>query len=131
MIEGSSAEMLHDSTEIKLEENATGINGNGNWTLSDGSLESRWALWGNIGEGFDLDDTTLSLAGTISTLVWVLGLSLDWGSFGIGESIVHKTTIATHVTLSGGAVNELLLGEGSEGSGLDLVSTLHGTGGRE
>jgi len=131
VIEGSTAEMLHDTTEIKLEEDGTGINGDGDWSLSDGSLKSRWALWGNVNEGFDLDGTTLSSASAISTLVWVLGLGLDWGSFGIGESVVHKTTIATHVTLSGGAVNELLLGEGSESSGLDLVSTLHGTGGRE
>jgi hypothetical protein len=51
--------------------------------------------------------------------------------FNVLEGIIHETTIATLVALSGGAVNELLLRKRDELSSLDLVGTLKGSSGGE
>jgi len=130
VVELAAASAGDDTTGVHLEDHLVGLDGDGNWSLGNGGLElgGRWA---DILEASDLTNTLggLVLAGTVSGLVWVLGLELKWGGLDVLEGIVHKTTVATVVSL--GAVNELLLGEGVEGSGGEEFSTLDGTSGGE
>jgi len=133
VIEGSSASGSDDTTGVGLESGLIGFDGNGDWSLGKSSLHL-WEGLGNIGEIGNLTDT---LGGVIfalvpevvSSSVWVLSLGHEWGGFDVLESVVHKTTIAS--TVLGGAVNELLLGVGGEGSGGDLLGTFDGSGGGE
>jgi len=111
VVEGGSAEVLDDSTEVELESEASGINGNGDWSLSNGGLKGRGALGLDINEGFDLGDTSFSVASSVSSGVSIISFGIDGSSFSIFEGIVHKTTIATLVSEGAGAVNELLLRE--------------------
>jgi hypothetical protein len=47
------------------------------------------------------------------------------------EGVIHETTVAALITLGSGAINKILLGEGSKSSRGDLVATLNGAGGGE
>jgi hypothetical protein len=49
----------------------------------------------------------------------------------ISESRVHKTTVASLVTISGGAVNKVLFGKADKAMLLNKVDSFNGTSGRE
>ena len=73
-----------------------------------------------------------SLASAITSSVGVVALSgqttvLD----GVGEGVVHQTTVAALVTLRAGAVHELLLRQRDKIASGNLVGTLDRTGGGE
>ena len=132
VIEGGSAESLEDSTVVELEAKAGGVDGNGDGSEGKGLLESGWALGGNIGEVADGGDSgDGGVASALSSLVGVGGLGVHGGLLSKGESVVHESTIAAHVALSLGAIDELLLREGGKVVSSDLVGTLHGSSGRE
>ena len=60
------------------------------------------------------------------------GLGLNSVLLDVLEGVVHKTTIAAHVSVdASSAVNELLLGVGVESTSGKELSTLDGTGGGE
>jgi hypothetical protein len=137
VIEGCAAAeetaTLHDTTVVKLEHDTGGINSNGDWSLVEGSLEGGTGRGLNINEGGNLD-LLLGLVGgalAISTSVGIVRLGFEAIVFNVLEGIIHETTIATLVALSGGAVNELLLRKRDELSSLDLVGTLKGSSGGE
>jgi len=130
VVEAGATEVLEDTTEVELPGKGS-IDSDGDWTVLEGSSESSWVVHGDIGEVRDIGNTTLGAARSISTSVWVVRLGLHLGGLGVGESIVHETTIATLVALGGRAVNELLLREGVELFVLEEVSTLHRSGGGE
>lgn len=130
MVEAGATEVLEDTTEVELPGKGS-IDSDGDWAVLEGSSESSWVVHGDIGEVRDIGNTTLGAARSISTSVWVVRLGLHLGGLGVGESIVHETTIATLVALGGRAVNELLLREGVESFVLEEVSTLHRSGGGE
>jgi len=131
VIEAGSAEVLDNTTEVELESKRSTIDGNGDWSLSKSGGEGLWVLWGDILVAREHVNGTLCTARSISTLIWVVGLNVHLVSFGVVESVVHETTIATLVALLLGAVNELLLRERWELAVLHEVGTLHGAGGRE
>lgn len=131
VVEAGSAEPLHDASEVELPLKTSGVDSNGDWTLLEGLGKGLWVLGGDIGETGQLGDSTLGVASAVSASVWVGRLSVHLGAFGIGEGLVHETTIATLVALRGRAVNELLLREGLELVVLEEVGSLHGTGGGE
>jgi len=118
-----------------LEGHVGSINGNGDWAFSNSGLESRFGSRGNVlvvGDGGS-NVVSVEFAGVRSSGgVWV-------GSFGINstvlddvlEGLVHQTSIATHVSLGGGAINQILLREGNKVSGLEFVGSFDGTSGGE
>ena len=111
VIKAGSAEVLHDSTEVELEAEASGIDGNGDWSLSNGGFKGVSALGGNISEGFDLGDSSSGVASSVSSGISVSGLGLDFNSFSVFESVIHESSLATSVTEGSRAVNKLLLRE--------------------
>lgn len=114
VVERGSAEEMHDSSVVELEEDSLGIDGDGNWSLGNSSLEGSWGLGGDVLEGCGGNSSTFGVTGSSSSSVWVLRLSLHLSRLGIFEGIVHETTIAAHVSFGLGAVDKLLLGEGCE-----------------
>jgi hypothetical protein len=130
VVEAGATEVLEDTTEVELPGKGS-IDSDRDWAVLEGSSESSWVVHGDIGEVRDIGNTTLGAARSISTSVWVVRLGLHLGGLGVGESIVHETTIATLVALGGRAVNELLLREGVERFVLEEVSALHRSGGGE
>jgi len=84
-----------------MENWSVGLDGNGNWSLLEGSLElvSRFLL--NIVVGGDSDNTlgfvVLALEKTGLGGVWVFSLGLKWVLLGVGEGKIHHTTVATVV----------------------------------
>ena len=76
VVEGATAEVLHDTTEVELPGDS-GVNSNCNWSFLKGSGKSLWVLWSHIAESLELSNTSRSVTGTISTGVWVVRLSLN------------------------------------------------------
>ena len=128
---GSASGGVEDSTGVHLEDRSVGLNGDGGWSLGNGSLELINGLGSNVGVGGNTNLTLGGrvLAGSISGSVWIVSLELLSVGLGIGEGVVLPSTRAS--VGSGVAVNELLLGKGEESSGLDEVVSLNGSGGRE
>jgi len=132
VVEGGSAlGRVEDSSSVHLEDSGVGLNGHGHGSGSDGSLELVDGLGLNLGVGLDVN---LSLGGgglaaLGSGSVGVVRLELLSVLLGVGEGVGLPSTVAS--VGSGVAVDELLLGEGEELSGLDEVVSLDGGGGRE
>ena len=136
VVEGGSAlGRGNDTRGVHLEDRLVGLNGDGNWSSSEGSLKvSTGGVLFDIGES---NDFTNSLGGIIlalvpemvSSSVWIVSLEHEWALLDVLESVVHKTTVATLVNFV--AVDELLLGEGLKFAGGNEFSTLDGTGGGE
>jgi len=118
-----------------LEGHVGSIDGNRDWSISNSVLKSGFRSRLNIVEVGDGGTNVVSVefaSVRSSGSVWV-------GSFGINstvlddvlEGLIHQTTIATHVSLGGGAVNQVLFGEGDELLVLDEVGTFGGSSGGE
>ena len=133
VVEVLSASGGDDTTSVALEDELVGLDGNGDWSLGDGSLE----LGGRLGDVLEASDLTNTLGFVVLALsshastggVWVIALELKWVGLDVLEGVVHKTTVAALVNHV--AVDELLLGEGLELAGGKEFSTLDGTGGGE
>lgn len=95
---GEESRALHDTTVVELEANTGGIDGDGDGTLSGGSLKSRSTLGSDISVGADGNGSTGNVALAIGSSVRVLSLGLERSGLGVLESVVHKTTTATLVT---------------------------------
>jgi len=125
VVEGGAAEVLDDSTEVELHADSGGVDGDGNWSGGDGSLEVGWAVGLDVGEALDGGDSTLGGAGLLFGFVWVVCLRFNFVGFGVLEGVVHETTLAAFVAEGAGAVDELLLGESGEGVSGNLISSFH------
>ena len=132
VIEGGSAGGgVEDTTVVELEDGSVSLNGDGGWSLGNGSLELGDGSGLDVSVGLDLDLALGGrvLAGSVSSGVWVVGLELLSVRLGVLEGVSLPSTGAS---IGGSvAVDELLLGEGEESSGLDEVVSLNGGGGRE
>jgi len=135
---GTAGGASNDTTGVALEGHLVGLNGDGDWALSNGSLQLGGRLGGNIRERFN-GDNTLGFGIRALLVPWekgssgnvfVVRLKHDRVGLGISESRVHETTIAALILL-GIAVNELLLREGNEFASSDEMGTLEGSSGGE
>lgn len=132
---GRASWLVVNSSRVQLEGHVGSINGNRDWVVSNGVLKSSFRSRGNIsvvGDG-GTNVGSVEFAGVWScSSVWV-------GFFGINsvvgndvlEGLIHQTTIATHVALSSGAVNQVLFGEGDELFSLQEVDSFDGSSGGE
>ena len=117
-----------DTTGVGLEVVSVGLDGDGDGLHGDSILEGSHGLGGDLGEGGNGDVGGLGLvvrAGTVGGGVSVVSLEVSIVAFEVGESASLPASVATHAGLN--AVDELLLSEGKELTGSDLVSTFEGT----
>lgn len=115
-----------------LEVGSVSLDGDSNRSLGDGSEELIAGIVGDTSVGGDTDSTLgfVSLALLLlNGLVGIACFSFKFVLLSILESPLLPSTFAS-VGL-GVAINELLLGEGDELTGGNLVSTFHGTSGGE
>jgi len=135
MVKLSSASVSSEDTGfVLLEGGFVGLNGNGDGTGSDGSLEGIRVVGGDHGVAGDVNGGGLDGFVALSDLtgtggVGVRGLGISGVLLEVSEGKGHGATIASVVKL--GALNELFLREGDELFGGDEVSSLNGTGGGE
>ena len=115
----SSAELVAEDTRL-VEAPEVGINGNSDWLLNKGGLETGAITL------LDLNDTTdlwwgelrrISFASLVDSGVWVRSLLLESTNLlDVLESTGHPSTVASLVAFLGGAVHQLLLRERVERS---------------
>jgi len=137
MIEGSAraSGFVVNTAGIELEGLLRSIDGNADGTnVGRSGLESSLRARGDVGVGGKGGTTVggIVLAITVFGGVGVAGFGVDtMVGDDVGEGIIHKTTVATIVTLGRRAVDEVLLGERNEGTGVDGMSTFDGASGGE
>lgn len=127
----SSSTVVEDTSGVTLEVVVGSIDGDASWSSGDGGFQGGDVLVSDGSVGCN-SDNSLGFAGFArSSLsnVWVRSFELHWVGHSILESVSFHTSIAT--TTLGIAINELRLGELEKRSGLDEVSTLHGSSGGE
>ena len=120
---------------VGLEHVLVGLDGDGERLVGKGGLHLRDVAFGDESIGGNVDGGGAglivgargNLAG--SRCVFVDGLELSLVVLPVGEGLVLPATVASVV--GSGAGNELLLGEGLEGSGSEEVGSFEGTSGRE
>jgi len=122
---GSARGGVEDTSGVTLEGVGVSFDGNGNWSLSNSGhkLGNRVGLDVLVSVVEDVVGLLVA-ARSGSGLVGVLSLELGAVSLQEVESVVLPSTIATVRGFV--AIDELLLGEGVELSGLDELSSLEG-----
>jgi len=122
----------HDSRGVQLPSSGGGINGDGDWLLNQGGLESNFVVHIDVaaaGDGGRGGASALG-AGAVGGGVWVSSLSAETLVLDDpGEGVLHQTSAAALVAGGLGAVNKLLLGERSELASLEEDGTFDGAGG--
>jgi len=133
---GRASWLIVDTTRIELEGLLGGIDGDGRWTNlpdggEEGGLGSRWDVL-EAGDSGTLVGSVVLASVRSSGGVRVRGLSVNSVvRDDVLESLVHKSTIATLISLGSRAVNQVLLRERDERTLLDFPGSLHRSRGRE
>ena len=134
VVESGSASGGDDTTVVSLEDVLVGLDGDGNWSLGEGSLELSDTMFLDILVGSDGTNTLrfVVVAGSIPGGVGVVRLKLEWVTgLDVSEGHIHEATLASVVSESSSTVHELLLRERFELSVFLEVGSLNGTGGGE
>jgi len=127
VIEISTA-VFEDTTRVELE--VVGIDGNSDGGNSELSEEVVAVTLFNIDEVGDLVITRGLLALLVNSLVGIRSFSGNTVGFNEGESSIHKSTIATFVTVLR-TINQILFGYGDKLLGRKEESTFNSTSGGE
>jgi hypothetical protein len=109
------------------------IDGYGGRVLGNGGFEGTFASRGDVvvagKSGSNVGGLeTASVRSSSGVRVRRLGINSVVGN-DVGEGLVHKTTVATLVSLRYGAIDEVLLGKAHEFSRAEKVNTFSGTSG--
>lgn len=128
---GSASGRVHDTGFVGLEGAVVSLNEDRDGLLVEGGLDGGGRVLSDhfVGGGLDTGSSVVVSASSTLALVRVRGLRHGVVLLVILERGVLHTSIASIVRL--GAINELLLREGEEGSGRDEVSSFHGHVGGE
>merc|ERR1711881_480091 len=128
---GRASGFVVDTAGVHLERWVGSINGDRDGSSGGGgSLESAFVTLGNISESSDITTNVgfVKVALTILSSVRIGILSVKTTSRdNVLECIIHKTTVATHVSIGPRAVNKLLLSKRSELAALGEVGTFGGS----
>lgn len=122
---------VDNTTSVELEDHLVSFDGNGDWSLLDCSFHLWWAVGSNISVSLVLDSDGEFLARATLSSVWVSSFGGDTVVSNVLEGVVHKTTIATQVTVWLGAVNQLLFRERYELASGDGIHTFEWASGWE
>jgi len=134
VIELSSASgIVDDAALVELEWWLVGLNGNGDWVDSNGFFECLGVplLDLNIVRDGGSDLRSVVLAVIIGSGVGIVLLGFEAIVLDVFEALSHQASAAAVVAVVGGAVNELLLGEGKELASGNGVAALNGGNGGE
>jgi len=125
MIELGTTSSSNDTSIVHLEDRLVGFDGDGNWSLVEGSLKLGCRFL-NILEAGDFTNTLgwVVIAHAAETGVWVVRLKHEWVLLDVLESVVHETTITSLVNLV--AINELLFRVGLEFAGGNKFGSFYG-----
>jgi hypothetical protein len=128
---GSASSRVENSTSVSLEDGGIGLNGNGYWSGSDGSLKlSNGVCWDVcVASNEDLSFGGILMAGSLHGSVCVGTFKFNCGSFGVLESVGLPSSVTS--VRSGIAINDFLLGEADEFTSGEEMSSFHGANGRE
>lgn len=132
MIKSCSTTGGNNTRMVLLESSFTGINSNRDWSFSDSVLESIHVINWDISVRYDWTNSLGSwiFAMGFSHCIWVISSRLKRIWHGIGESIVHETTLTS--TTACITVNKLLLRKWYRSwIVLDSMSRSNATGRRE
>ena len=130
---GAATIRSHDDTAgVSLEDSLVGLDGDGDGSLDELSLEGLGAGWGDINVGGGTNDTLggviLAAGGAQPSVVGVVILGLERVALSPFEGAIHHTAHAAQVAVVG-ASDQVLLGEGNKVASGDEVGTLHRTSG--
>jgi hypothetical protein len=128
---GSTSGGVEDSRSVGLESRTVSLDKDGDGLSGDSSLNSVNVLGSGhlVALGLDAGSSVIVSARSVSSGVRVRVLSHGVSSLVVIESDVLPSSTASMVL--GGAIDELLLSEREERSGLDEVSSFHGHVGGE
>lgn len=129
MVELGSA-VRENSSRVELPR--FGINSDRYWLLLNSVLKIRTVSRGDICELGDLEKWCLDLrllAGSGDGLVWVVRFRGDTVLDNVLESVIHQSSVASHISEAGRAVNQLLFREVSESRLLDEIVRFQRSGG--
>lgn len=127
---GSAISCLKNTRAVGLESSC--IDSNWNWLLLEscchlGGASSNIMVWGYVGYTF----AWVILAGWVISIVWVVTFSLEFLGFKILESVVHKSTVASLVSVWSWAINKLLFREWGKRVSSKFVGSFNWTCGGE
>jgi hypothetical protein len=132
---GRASWFIVDSTVVKLEGLVRGINGNRNNSFSNrvGEISFRSSSDIVVVEDISSNIWSLESAGKrSSSFIRVRTFGINTLVFDdVSEGIVHQTSIASVVSFSDGAIDEILFREGNKFSRSLGVSSFNGSGGGE
>ncbi len=116
VVEVGSALSGEDSARVELESVLVGLNGNGNWLLGHSLGKLSLRVDGDVSVRVNVGGDGARLAGAgITGSVRVRSLSADTlVGDDVLEGVVHKSSIARHISLILGAIHELLLRKADE-----------------
>lgn len=103
--------VVEDSSAIELEAKSGGINSNRNWLLLDGGGKSIAVSFINLnvrGQWSILSEVGVLFALGLESLVRIVSSALDSVLEDIIVGPLDNSSIASHVSLSGRAINEFL-----------------------
>ncbi len=132
VVKSCSAHSWVNTTLVQLEGKMISFNGDWNWLLGNWSNQSLLLEWGDISTVWNspgLVTVWVVVAWSTDSSVWVLWLSSNSVVFDIPEGLVHQTSVATVVSISWWAVNQLLFWEWIKALGGEEVCTFQWTGG--
>jgi hypothetical protein len=132
---GGAVGLVVDTSRVELERLMRSIDGYRGRVLGNGGFEGTFASRGDIvvaGKSGSNVSTfeTASVRSSGGVRVRSLGINSVVGD-DVGEGLVHKTTVATLVSLGGGAIDKVLLRKAHESSLAEKVNTFSGTSGGE
>ena len=113
MVQRGSA-VVEDTAGIELprfsiDSDGDGLGSNGGFQISAVSLF-------NISVSRDLVSTGIGLAGLVNSLVGIGSFGCDSLSFDVLESVIHQSSVASHVSVALRAINQLLFRQGDQRS---------------
>jgi len=132
---GIALGLVVDALRVELEGLVGGIDGNGNGSNGGHSLSHLLLITlRHIGESTigGSDCALVEVAGIIDGFIRIRLLGVNTSIvLDVTEGVVHKTAVASVVAVLGGAIDQVLLGERDQHSGLAVMLTLQGASGGE
>jgi hypothetical protein len=126
VVEGGSASGgVEDSSGVSLEDRGVSLNGDGDGLSGNGGHELSFGVGWNVLVSENVEESLRGVvfAGSLFGGVWVGSLKLGLVGLEVGEGVCLPSTVASVRGLV--AVDDFLLGDGDEVSGLEEMSTLN------